>query len=234
VTGSSRGIGAAIARELAAAGARIVVHGRDEAATQAIAREVDGQAVIGDVTKAADIERMVREIGPIDIVVANAGGNLAPPAPFETLTEEAFRATVDLNLTSTFLTLKAVIPGMTARGRGVIVTLSSSAGRRAGPRSPIAYAAAKAGIELLTQDVALQVGPSGIRAVCIAPETILTEKNQRRIPADMQQTLIDAHPIRRLGTPEDVARAVRFFVSDDAGWITGVTLDIAGGATMVR
>jgi 3-oxoacyl-[acyl-carrier protein] reductase len=234
VTGSSRGIGAAIARELAAAGARVVVHGRDEAATQAIAREVDGQAVIGDVTKAADIERMVREIGPIDIVVANAGGNLAPPAPFETLTEEAFRATVDLNLTSTFLTLKAVIPGMTARGRGVIVTLSSSAGRRAGPRSPIAYAAAKAGIELLTQDVALQVGPSGIRAVCIAPETILTEKNQRRIPADMQQTLIDAHPIRRLGTPEDVARAVRFFVSDDAGWITGVTLDIAGGATMVR
>jgi 3-oxoacyl-[acyl-carrier protein] reductase len=238
VTGSSRGIGAAIARELSAAGAKVAVHGRDEAAARRVAAELSGHVVLGDVTRGADVERMRDEIerglGPIDIVVANAGGNLAPPAPLESLSEESFRRTVDLNLTSTFLTLRAVLPGMKERRRGVIVTLSSSAGRRANARSPIAYAAAKAGIELLTQDVAMEAGPFGIRAVCIAPETILTENNQQRIPADVQTRLIAEHPLRRLGTPEDIARAVRFFVSDDASWITGITVDVAGGATMVR
>jgi 3-oxoacyl-[acyl-carrier protein] reductase len=245
VTGSSRGIGAAVARELAAAGAKLAVHGRDAAAAEAIAHEIAVAAgepraivVVGDVTRASDVERMRDEIegrlGPIDIVVANAGGNLAPPAPLESISEDSFRRTVDLNLTATFLTLRAVLPGMKARKRGVIVTVSSAAGRRASPHSPIAYAAAKAGIELLTQDVAAQAGPSGIRCICIAPETIMTEHNAQRIPADVQTRLIGEHPIRRLGTPDDVARAVRFFVSDDASWITGITVDVAGGATMVR
>jgi 3-oxoacyl-[acyl-carrier protein] reductase len=123
---------------------------------------------------------------------------------------------------------------MKQQGRGVVVTISSSAGRRASAQSPIAYAAAKAGIELLTQDVAMQAGPSGVRCVCVAPETILTEKNQQRIPSDVQARLLEQHPLRRLGTPEDIARAVRFLVSDAAGWITGITLDVAGGATTVR
>ena len=112
--------------------------------------------------------------------------------------------------------------------------LSSAAGRRAHPRSPIAYAAAKAGIEILTQDVAAQVGPFNIRVNCIAPETILTERNQQRIPHAQQNDLADAHPLKRLGTPEDVAGAALFLVSDRATWITGVILDVAGGAVMVR
>ena len=112
--------------------------------------------------------------------------------------------------------------------------MSSSAGRRAHPRSPIPYAAAKAAIESLTQSVAAQAGPYGIRANCVAPETILTERNQARIPEAVQAQLVEAHPIRRLGTPEDVARAALFLASEDAAWITGVILDVAGGATMVR
>jgi 3-oxoacyl-[acyl-carrier protein] reductase len=123
---------------------------------------------------------------------------------------------------------------MKRRGRGSIVTVSSSAGRRAHPRSPIPYAAAKAGIELMTQDVAAQAGPFGIRVNCIAPETILTEKNAQRIPEKQQGELAAAHPVPRLGTPEDVARAALFLASDDAAWITGVILDVAGGATMMR
>jgi 3-oxoacyl-[acyl-carrier protein] reductase len=239
VTGSSRGIGAAIASALAGAGARVAVHGRDASAAREVASKLEGSAVaIGDVTRLEDVERMRGEIeaalGPIDILVANAGGNLAPPAPLESISEEGFRRTVDANLTATFFTLRAVLPGMKERKRGVIVTLSSSAGRRANERSPIAYAAAKAGVELLTQDVAQQAGPYGVRAVCVAPETILTEKNQGMIPADVQARLVEAHPIRRLGTPDDVAQTVRFLVSDAAGWITGITLDVAGGATMVR
>jgi 3-oxoacyl-[acyl-carrier protein] reductase len=97
----------------------------------------------------------------------------------------------------------------------------------------MAYAAAKAGIEIFTQDLAAQAGPYGIRVNCIAPETILTERNKERIPAATQDLLREAHPIRRLGTPEDVARAALYLASDDAGWIAGIVLDVAGGAVMV-
>jgi 3-oxoacyl-[acyl-carrier protein] reductase len=123
---------------------------------------------------------------------------------------------------------------MKERRAGCIITMSSSAGRRAHPRSPIPYAAAKAGIELMTQDVAAQAGPFGVRVNCIAPETILTERNTERIPKQQQAELAALHPIARLGTSEDVARAALFLASEASAWITGIVLDVAGGATMVR
>ncbi len=243
VTGSSRGIGAAIATLFASRGAKVAVHGRDAAALGVVWAAIEGAGgeaiqVTGDVTRADDVEAIRRDVeqrlGPIDILVANAGGSLTPPGPIEEITEQAWRATVDANLTATFLCIKSVLPGMKQRGRGCIITVSSSAGRRAHPRSPIPYAAAKAGIELLTQDVAAQAGPHGVRVLCIAPETILTAKNKQRIPEAQQAELAAVHPIRRLGTPEDVANAALFLASEDASWITGIVLDVAGGATMVR
>jgi 3-oxoacyl-[acyl-carrier protein] reductase len=122
---------------------------------------------------------------------------------------------------------------MKARGRGCIITMSSAAARRPHPGSPVAYAAAKAGIELLTKDLAAQAGPFGVRAACIAPETILTERNQQQISADIQENLVMSHPIRRLGTPEDVAEAALFLASDAASWISGIVLDVAGGSVLV-
>jgi 3-oxoacyl-[acyl-carrier protein] reductase len=111
--------------------------------------------------------------------------------------------------------------------------VSSAAARRPHPKSPIPYSAAKAGIQILTQDVAAQAGPYGIRANCIAPETILTERNEQRIPPDHKESLVGIHPLKRLGSPDDVAKAALFLASDDAEWITGVVLDVAGGAVMV-
>jgi len=174
-----------------------------------------------------------RELGPIDILVANAGGSFTKPGPLELTSEDEWRASLDGNLTATFLTIKTFLPSMKERRAGNTITISSAAARRPHTGSPIPYAAAKGGVEILTQDLAVQVGPYGIRANCIAPETILTERNKQRIPEAQQEALINQHPMRRLGTPEDVADAALYLASDNARWITGIVLDVAGGAVMV-
>jgi 3-oxoacyl-[acyl-carrier protein] reductase len=238
VTGSSRGIGAAIATLFAQCGARVAVHGRDNTAISKVHAQIEragGRAipVVADVTKFAEIEtmrnRIEEEYGPIEILVTSAGGSFTQPGQVEDIPEEGWHASIDGNLTSTFLTIKSFMPGMKRRRSGSIITISSVAGHRPHSKAPIPYSAAKAGIEILTKDVAAQAGPFGIRVNCIAPETILTERNSERIPANQQQALAEMHPIQRLGTPEDVARAALFLVSEDSAWITGVVLDVAGG-----
>jgi 3-oxoacyl-[acyl-carrier protein] reductase len=242
VTGSSRGIGAAIATLFANEGARVIVHGRDADAVETVRNQIavaGGQAMscIADLTHYQEIEEVRERIehvyGPVDILVANAGGSASRPSPFEEISEEAWRTALDSNLTATFLTIKCFLPGMKERGRGTIITMSSAAARRPNASSPIAYAAAKAGIELLTKDVAAQAGPDGVRVNCIAPETIMTETNQQQIPEHVQESLRETHPIRRLGTPEDVAQTALFLASDSAEWITGIVVDVAGGSVLV-
>jgi 3-oxoacyl-[acyl-carrier protein] reductase len=122
---------------------------------------------------------------------------------------------------------------MIERRAGSIVTMASSAGRIPTPAAPAPYAAAKAGIVMLTRHVASQVGQYDIRVNCLSPSTVLTERTSRQMPDEVKQRFTALHPLGRLGEPKDVAEAACFLASDGASWLTGVVLDVAGGAVMV-
>jgi 3-oxoacyl-[acyl-carrier protein] reductase len=241
VTGSSRGIGAAISKAFAGQGAKLALHGRDRSALSVVETGIGaagGRAVAftAELTKFEEVEAMRKAIesklGIPDILILNAGGNLTPPAALEDIPEDGWRRTIDANLTITYLTIKSFLPGMKARNSGNIITVASSAARMPNAHSPIAYGAAKAGIILMTQDLAAQVGSFGVRVNCIAPATILTERNLRQIPAEKREMILKMHSLQRLGTPEDVAEAALFLASERSSWMTGITLDIAGGYGM--
>lgn len=246
VTGGSRGIGADTARAFAAQGAAVCVVGRDQAALDEVVKDLAGGAigVVADVTDLAAIEhvraRTEAELGPVDVVAAFAGGGIAMPGPTAAMSEQEWHSVVDGNLTATFLTLKTFLPGMQERGHGSIVTMASSAGRvpsnlpAYGPPgqhwgAPVAYAAAKAGIVMLTRHVAAEVGRDGVRVNCVAPAAIRTERTATMMTDEILDKVAEMHPIRRIGETYDVAQTTLFLASAAAGWLTGLTIDIAGG-----
>jgi 3-oxoacyl-[acyl-carrier protein] reductase len=239
VTGGSRGIGAATCRLLAANGVRIAVNGRDELAINAVVqtiRQNGGEAIAapadctnGDALARAH-EAVRRELGEIEILAAFAGGN-GQPIPFLQMTEENWRISVDANLTATFLTIRTFAPAMVERRRGAIVTMSSSAGRLPGLASP-PYAAAKAGIVMLTGHLARELAPMGVRVNCIAPSAIMNDR-LAKLPEDKLRDIAAGFPLGRIGVPDDVALATLYLVSECSSWITGVTLDVSGGRIIV-
>jgi 3-oxoacyl-[acyl-carrier protein] reductase len=240
VTGGSGGIGAATCRLLAANGASVVVNGRNESAIAAVVAEIrdqGGQAigVAGDVTDHAAVEELrggaENEYGPTDLLFAFAGGGKARPGPTAGISEDDWRSSVDGNLTATFLTIKSFLPGMIERGGGSIVTMASSAAR-VPTDAPAPYAAAKAGVVMLTRQIASEVAEHGVRVNCLAPHTVLTERISSLMPEDRHRQIAAEIPLGRLGTPEDVGLAALFFASDASSWITGITLDVSGGRTM--
>lgn len=241
VTGGSGGIGSATCRLLAANGAKVAVHGRDEYRIGAVVDEVgsDGGKAIGiaaDVTDFAAIERMrlrvEEELGPVEVLAAFAASGGPLPGPTVEITEEGWRSAIDGNLTSAFLTLKSFLPGMIERGSGSIVTMASSAGR-VPTQAPTAYAAAKAGVVMLSRQVADEVGGHGVRVNCLAPDSILTERTRSYMTEDQVRQWAEAFPLGRMGAPEDVALATLFLASESSSWLTGVTLDVAGGKIML-
>lgn len=239
VTGGSSPIGAEICRLLAANGVRVVVNGRNKKAVDEVVESIRREGgetvgVIADCTDSSALERMREEtertFGPAEILAAVAGGHGAP-APFEEIDEEEWRFVVDANLTSTFLTIQGFLPSMILRGAGSILTMASSAGRLPGGASA-PYAAAKAGIVMLSRHLAREMGSHGVRVNCLAPSAIDVGW-QGALPDDAKRQMIAQFPLGRIGMPDDVAQAAVFLLSDRASWITGVTLDIAGGRIMV-
>lgn len=241
VTGGSRGIGAETCRFFAANGMKVAVGGRD---TDALATVVDdirahgaaALAVPADCTDRSAVRAMhatVREQwGPVDVLAAFAGFDLGQASLDET-TDDDWETVLDGNLTATFRTVTEFVPAMTERGSGSIITMSSAVGRQPGYGSA-AYAAAKAGILMLTRRVALEVGKHNVRVNAIAPSAILTERQAERIPEHVRDKVTaEQFLIARWGTPADCAQAALFLASDASSWITGQTTDIAGGKVML-
>jgi 3-oxoacyl-[acyl-carrier protein] reductase len=241
VTGSSRGIGAETCRRFAENGAKVVVNGRDEKAIDKVVAEIGargGEAlgVVADNTKVADLEAMRTKIeqafGPVDVLAAFAASGESRPGPVETITEEAWTSSVDGSLTSTFLSIKTFLPSIMEHKGGTIITMATSAARLPRPQAPLAYSAAKAGVVMLTRTVASQVAKYSIRVNCLAPAMILNER-LKALPENQLQQLAASLPLGRIGQPNDVAQAALFLASDASSWITGITLDIAGGDVML-
>ena len=236
ITGASRGIGAACARRFARDGWKVAVHYyKSEAEALALAEELraagaEAVPVRGDLSDPAQAARAVEgaqaALGHLDALVCNAGVAL-PVQLLTDTTDDQWRRVMGTDLDGVFHTLRAAVPGMVSRKRGAIVTVSSMWGVTGGScEAP--YSAAKAGVIGLTKALAKELGPSGIRVNCVAPGAIETDMTAFLTPED-RAALADEAPLGRMGTPEEVAEAVRFLAGEEARFITGQVLRVDGG-----
>jgi 3-oxoacyl-[acyl-carrier protein] reductase len=229
VTGASRGIGRAIAAELARAGASVVLSYRTSSEeAQALADEIGGRAVQADVSDAASAAALVEEAGDLDIVVNNAG--VTRDGLIVRMSDDDWRAVLETNLSSCFYTCRAVTRGMMRKRSGAIVNISSIVGIH-GNWGQTNYAASKAGIIGFTKALARELGSRNVRANVVVPGYVKTRLTDV-LPEEATVAMLENTPLGRLGDPEDVAGAVRFLCSEDARFITGAVLLVDGGLGM--
>ncbi len=236
VTGSSRGIGAGIARRFAKDGHRVAIHYREREAQARALYDEFAQAgcsvmlVAGDIANEAQageiVSRVREQFGFIDVLVNNAGIALPTQLVTDTSLSEWHRV-MDTNVTGMFLVTNAVLPEMVSQKRGAIVNISSMWGVTGGS-CEVAYSASKAAVIGYTKSLAKEVAPSGIRVNCVAPGFVLTDMT-RCFKEDIISCICEETPLLRAGTPEDVASAVLFLSSDEASYITGQVLCVDGG-----
>ncbi|HET6623026.1 MAG TPA: 3-oxoacyl-[acyl-carrier-protein] reductase [Gaiellaceae bacterium] len=229
VTGASRGIGKAIAEELARAGASVVLSyrtGADEAA--ALAEEIGARAVQADVSEAESAAALVEEAGDLDVLVNNAG--VTRDGLLVRMSDEDWQTVIDTNLASCFYTCRAAVRGMMKKRAGSIVNISSIVGVH-GNWGQTNYAASKAGIIGFTKALARELGSRNVRANVVVPGYVKSRLTEV-LPEDATATMLENTPLGRLGDPEDVAGAVRFLSSEDAAFVTGAVLLVDGGLGM--
>jgi 3-oxoacyl-[acyl-carrier protein] reductase len=241
VTGGSKGIGAETCRALAANGARVAVNGRDETAIDAVVaqcRELGAEAVgvAGDARSRAGLVELRRAVeaalGPVELLAPFAGG-FSSFTPIAEIGDEEWDDVLEWNLTSTFRAVQVFLPPMIQARRGAIVTMASNGARLLDKPLTASYVAAKAGVVQFTRHVAREVGPDGVRINCVAPATTTSERIERIMDDDAQARTAALSPLGRMGVPADTAQATLFLLSGAASWLTGVTLDIAGGRVML-
>jgi NAD(P)-dependent dehydrogenase (short-subunit alcohol dehydrogenase family) len=228
VTGGAGDIGFAIAKRLAADGWRVGVLDRDAAATAEAAKKIEGAtALVADVTDEAACVAAVAAVGPVDLLVNNAG--IGRFGKLHELSTADFRLVLDVNLAAPYIMAKACVGGMIARGRGIILNITSINALVPGPGAG-AYPAAKAGLARLTEQMALEWGPLGIRVNAIAPGFI-DGGISKPFYADPKVRALrgGATPLKRLGLVEDIAEAAAFLASDKASYISGHQLVVDGG-----
>ncbi|MDM7888521.1 SDR family oxidoreductase [Curtobacterium sp. RHCJP20] len=240
VTGASSGIGEAIARELAAAGCTVAVHGRDEQRTRAVAEDIErqgGRAVAltadlsqgPDVVRALAIEARTQLGGHVDVLVNNAG--VYPGGPTESLDDDTVDALLATNIRAPHVLVATLAPGMAERGSGHIVNIGSWMARVGVPFMAL-YPATKAAVEQLTRAWAAEYGHRGIRVVTVAPGATATPGNADS--ADVLTAMTKGTPAGTPVQPVDIARTVRWVVSDQAAFVTGGTIDVDGGIASTR
>ncbi len=226
VTGANGAIGSEICRAFATQGARVIVnYFEDRAGAEALAASIGGAAVYADIGNPADVDRMVSPFPRIDILVNNTG--IQTFSALLDLPDADWERVIRTNLTGCFLCTQRVGRLMKANGGGRIVNLGSGANKTAFPGLS-SYTASKGGIEMLTKVAAAELGGHGITVNCVAPGAIETERTKLETP-DYAGTWAKLTPLGRIGTPADVAKAILFFTSDEAAFVTGQTLWVDGG-----
>jgi 3-oxoacyl-[acyl-carrier protein] reductase len=237
VTGASKGIGASIAKHLAAEGASVVVNyassktGADKVVAEIMSAGGKAVAVQGDVSKKADIDRLFTETkksyGQLDVLVNNAG--VYEFAPLEQITEEHFHKQFNLNVLGLILTTQEALKYFPATG-GSIINISSVVGVNPLPNAAV-YSATKAAVDAVTKSLAKELGPKKIRVNSINPGMVETEGVHAAgfLETEFPKQVVSQTPLGRIGQPQDIGKVATFFASDDSGWVTGETLLISGG-----
>jgi NAD(P)-dependent dehydrogenase (short-subunit alcohol dehydrogenase family) len=243
VTGAAQGIGQAIAMRFAREGAHVVVCDVNAEGVRKVSQDIEslGQKSLWfevDVSNSSQVNDMVKKtvesFDRIDILVNNAGGSFNLPNKLEQVTEEIWNKVVDVNLKGTFICSRAVAPYMKKQKSGRIVNLASKAGRYGGEMTGIQYSSAKAGVMGLTRQLAKELGPFNITANAIAPGLALSSPRVDRLwmerkTEEERKATLEAIPLRRLSTVDEQASVVFFLASDDASYVSGVTIDVNGG-----
>ena len=243
VTGSAQGMGYAIARCLLAEGAKVLINDLNQESIERAVKELNTEfpgRVMGkkaDVTNKSEVQKMIAELcqqwGTIDILVNNAGGALHTPYQLAEIEEKHWDLVLNVNLKGSFFTCQAAIPVMVKAGKGAIVNMSALAGHWRASLAGVQYTAAKAGVEGLTRQLAYDWGHAGIRINAVAPTVTITGERVKSLWDDKEEEekerIFAQIPLKRLSTPEEIGKAVVFLASDEARYITGITLDVCGG-----
>jgi len=237
VTGAGKGVGRAIAAELAREGADVIINARSVDTLETLKKEIEAMGrrcviAAGDVCSEETVQAMfdaAQALGGLDILVNNAGINNRDKTLQTTV--EAFKNIIDVNLISVFAITQKLLPIMVDQGSGCIVNITSSAGRAPHPNANPAYGASKAALTMLTKELALEFAGKGIRVNAVQCGPIETEMTKQWTP-EYREKVMSAVPVGRIGTPQEVARAVVYLAGPDAGYITGASLNLNGGKLM--